>query len=59
MRAAPRLQMFTTVFLGSFIETLPFLPLGLLASAALHGFVSPERVHLLIPRSPVSAALSG
>jgi uncharacterized protein len=54
-----RLQGSVTIFLGIFIEALPFLLAGVIASSAIHLFVSPERVHRLSPRSPVRAALLG
>jgi uncharacterized protein len=54
-----RLQGLVTIFLGIFIEALPFLLAGVFASSAIHVFVSPERIRTLSPRSPVLAALSG
>jgi uncharacterized membrane protein YraQ (UPF0718 family) len=54
-----RLQGLVTIFLGIFIEALPFLLAGVIASSAIHLFVSPERVRRLSPRSPVRAALLG
>lgn len=54
-----RLQGFVTVFLGIFIEALPFLMAGVLVSSAIHLFVSAERVRRLTPRNPVLAALGG
>jgi uncharacterized membrane protein YraQ (UPF0718 family) len=54
-----RLQGFVTVFLGIFIEALPFLMAGVLVSSAIHLFVSAERVRRLTPRSPLLAALAG
>jgi hypothetical protein len=54
-----RLQGFVTVFLGIFIEALPFLMAGVLVSSAIHLFVSAERVRQLTPRNPVLAALAG
>jgi uncharacterized protein len=54
-----QLQGFVTIFLGIFIEALPFLLAGVLASSAISLFVSPERVRRLSPRSPVLAALLG
>lgn len=47
------------MFLGIFIEALPFLLLGVLASAAIHLFVRAEWVHRLSPRSPLLGALTG
>lgn len=54
-----RLQGFVTVFLGIFIEALPFLMAGVLVSSAIHLFVSPERVRGLSPRNPFLAAIGG
>ncbi|HMQ29703.1 MAG TPA: permease [Chloroflexaceae bacterium] len=54
-----RLQGFVTVFLGIFIEALPFLMAGVLVSSAIHLFVSPATVQRLSPRNPVAAAVAG
>lgn len=54
-----RLQGFVTVFLGIFIEALPFLMAGVLVSSAIHLFVTPDRVRQLTPRHPALAALGG
>lgn len=54
-----RLHGLVTIFLGIFIEALPFLLLGVLASAALHLFVAPERVQRFSPRHPLPAAIVG
>ncbi|MEO7908896.1 MAG: permease [Roseiflexaceae bacterium] len=54
-----QLQGFVTIFLGIFIEALPFLFAGVIASSTISLFVSPERVRRLSPRSPVLAALVG
>lgn len=57
--AQPQLAGFVTIFLGIFIEALPFLLAGTLVSSALHLFVSAERVQQLCPRRPLPAALAG
>jgi uncharacterized membrane protein YraQ (UPF0718 family) len=54
-----RSAMFVTIFLGIFIEALPFLLVGVLASALIHLFVSAAWIQRLSPRSPVLASLSG
>lgn len=54
-----RLQGFVTIFLGIFIEALPFLLAGVLMSAMIHLFVSAERIRRFSPRNPVLAALGG
>lgn len=50
---------FVTIFLGIFVEALPFLLAGVLVSSAIHLFVKPERLARLIPRYPLAAALVG
>ena len=54
-----RLQSFVTVFLGTFVEALPFLLAGVLVSSAIHLFVSEQRIRRLSPRNPLLAALMG
>ncbi len=54
-----RLQGFVTVFLGIFIEALPFLLAGVLMSSCIHLYVSEERIRNLSPRNPGLAALGG
>jgi uncharacterized membrane protein YraQ (UPF0718 family) len=54
-----RLQGFVTVFMGIFVEALPFLLAGTLVSAAIHLFVSQEAIQRLTPRNPVLAAFTG
>jgi hypothetical protein len=49
----------STVFLGIFIEAVPFLLLGVVSSAALHFFVTPRQLVRLIPRQPILASLGG
>jgi hypothetical protein len=43
-------QTFVTVFLGIFIEALPFLLLGTLASGLVEVFVSREALSRMVPR---------
>lgn len=50
---------FTTVFLGIFIEAMPFLFLGTLASGLVEVFVDQDAIRRLAPRSPVLSALVG
>lgn len=58
--AAPaRLEVLATIFLGIFIEALPFLLLGVLASATIQLFLPAERVRRFSPRHPALAALAG
>jgi uncharacterized membrane protein YraQ (UPF0718 family) len=50
---------FTTRFLGIFIEAAPFLLLGTLTSGLLEAFVSHDDLVRVIPRNPVLASLVG
>jgi len=54
-----RVQTFVTVFLGIFIEAVPFLLAGTLASGLIEVFVSREWVLRLFPRNPFVGALTG
>jgi hypothetical protein len=53
------LGVLTTIFLGIFIEAVPFVLLGVLVSSALHLFVSEEVIARLAPRQPVLAGVAG
>lgn len=53
------LRTFVTVFLGIFIEALPFLLLGTLASGMVEEFVGQEALRRLVPHNRLGAALSG
>jgi uncharacterized protein len=50
---------FTTVFLGIFIEAVPFLLLGTVASGLVEVFVSREDIARMIPRNPLLATIVG
>jgi len=50
---------FTTVFLGIFIEAMPFLFLGTLASGLVEVYVNQDAIRRFMPRSPVLGALFG
>jgi uncharacterized membrane protein YraQ (UPF0718 family) len=50
---------FVTVFLGIFIEALPFLLLGTLASGLVEEFVGRETLSRLVPRNRWGGALTG
>jgi len=54
-----RLPVFTTIFLGIFIEAVPFLMLGTLASGVVEEFVSQESLKRLIPSGALTAPLTG
>ncbi len=53
------LSQFTSVFLGIFIEAVPFLLLGTLASGMVEVFFDQEELARLLPRQPLLAALTG
>ncbi len=53
------LNIFATRFLGIFIEAIPFLLLGTVASGLIDNFVSPDDIARWIPRNPVLATLAG
>lgn len=53
------LNVFTTRFLGIFIEAVPFLILGSLVSGLIEAYVRTEDILRLLPRNPVLATLSG
>jgi uncharacterized membrane protein YraQ (UPF0718 family) len=53
------LSQFTAVFLGIFIEAVPFLLLGTLASGLVEVFFEREELVRLLPRQPVLGALAG
>jgi uncharacterized membrane protein YraQ (UPF0718 family) len=54
-----RLSTFTTIFLGIFIEALPFLLLGSIASGLVEVFVDRESLARWIPRRLFPATLAG
>lgn len=53
------LSIFSTRFLGIFIEAVPFLLLGTLVSGLLEVFVRPEDIARFVPRRAVPATLVG
>ena len=53
------LQIFSTRFLGIFIEAVPFLLMGSLVSGLLEVFVTREDIVRWIPRNPILATVSG
>ena len=55
----PRLNLFATVFLGIFIEALPYLLLGTLISGLVEVFLDREVMARFISKRPVPAALTG
>ncbi len=54
-----RTQAFVTIFLGIFIEAVPFLVAGALVSGLIAEFVSPDFLQRFSPRHPLSAAMAG
>ncbi|MFN8449951.1 MAG: permease [Anaerolineae bacterium] len=53
------LSIYATRFLGIFIEAIPFLLLGTLASGLIENFVSHDDIARWVPRNPVLATLVG
>lgn len=53
------LTVFSTRFLGIFIEAAPFLLLGTLTSGLIEAFLRHDDLMRFIPRNPVLAALAG
>lgn len=56
---AVTIEIFTTRFLGIFIEAVPFLLLGTLVSGLLETFVSREDIVRWLPKNPILATMSG
>ncbi len=54
-----RLNLFATVFLGIFVEAVPYLLLGTLASGLVEIFLDREQMARLIPRGSLGSALAG
>jgi uncharacterized membrane protein YraQ (UPF0718 family) len=54
-----RLQTFVTIFLGIFIEAVPFLLAGSLVSGAIAVFVDQSMVDRYLPKNAVGGALAG
>ena len=57
--ASTIISIFSTRFLGIFIEAVPFLLLGTLVSGLLEVFVRPEDITRFVPRHPIFAPLIG
>lgn len=53
------LHIFTTRFLGIFIEAAPFLLLGTITSGLIEAFLRPEDITRLLPRRAVPATIAG
>ncbi|MFN8412928.1 MAG: permease [Anaerolineales bacterium] len=54
-----RLNIFATVFLGIFVEAVPYLLLGTLASGLVEVFVDSTQMSRWVSNRPVAAAVSG
>lgn len=54
-----RFQTLTTIFLGIFIEAAAFLLLGVLMSAVIQVFVTPDALERWIPKNRVGATIIG
>lgn len=54
-----RFNTLTTIFLGIFIEAAAFLLLGVLMSAIIQVFVTPDMLQKWIPNNPIGATLMG
>lgn len=54
-----RLNVFSTVFLGIFVEAVPYLLLGTLASGLVEVFLDRDQMGRWISKRPVAAAVSG
>lgn len=52
-------SIFSTRFLGIFIEAAPFLLLGTLASGLIESFISSDDIARWVPRNPILATLMG
>ncbi|MCX7853015.1 MAG: permease [Caldilineales bacterium] len=57
--AMARVQTFSTIFLGIFLEAAPFLLLGALVAGLIEGFVDPGLAARVLPRRAVPAAPAG
>jgi hypothetical protein len=59
LQLGPRLNLFATVFLGIFIEALPYLLLGTLLSGIVEVFVDRDQMGRFISKRPLPATLTG
>lgn len=53
------LSIFSTRFLGIFIEAVPFLLLGTLVAGVIDSFLTPDDIARIVPRNPFLATLVG
>ena len=54
-----KVPVFATIFLGIFIEAIPFLLLGTLGSGFVEAFIDHDQLQRLIPRNALLGALTG
>lgn len=54
-----RLAVFATIFLGIFIEAVPFLLLGTIGSGFVEAFLNQDQFQRLVPRRAFTGALAG
>ncbi len=54
-----KVTVFATIFLGIFIEAIPFLLLGTLGSGFVEAFLNDDQIQRVIPRGAFSGALAG
>lgn len=53
------LSIFSTRFLGIFIEAVPFLLLGTVVSGLIDAFITPDDIARVVPRNPFLATIAG
>jgi len=53
------INIFSTRFLGIFIEAVPFLLLGTLVSGLIEAFLTADDIAQFVPRNPIAATLVG
>jgi uncharacterized protein len=53
------ISIFSTRFLGTFIEAVPFLLLGSLVSGVIDSFMTAEDITRFVPRNPILATIVG
>lgn len=54
-----RLNVFATIFLGIFVEAVPYLLLGTLASGLVEVFVDRDQITRWVSKRPVASSISG
>lgn len=57
--AATIISIFSTRFLGIFIEAVPFLLLGTLVSGIIDSFLTADDIARFVPRNPIAATIMG